>query len=240
MPVKAPGRSALKQNNVITSYFGRDHLSPQPVNGNGNEAPTSVSPHRIISQSCSKPAGKHEVNSPARLLTDYFPTRRSQRRNKQQQQAERQADTRRRLASHSDTDLQVRAFGEKGRGVVTTRRFCRGELVVEYAGQLLDCAEARQRESAYSSQPSTGCYMYYFSWAGRSWCVDATAESGRLGRLVNHSRALANLRTRVLEVASRPRLVLEARRDIEAGEELLYDYGDRSKQSLLHHPWLAS
>eukprot|EP01137_Pigoraptor_chileana_P027473 Opistho-2@10118 len=37
----------------------------------------------------------------------------------------------------------------------------------------------------------------------------------------------------------RPHIILVAGRDIRAGEELAYDYGDRSKESLLSHPWLA-
>ena len=37
----------------------------------------------------------------------------------------------------------------------------------------------------------------------------------------------------------RPRLILVAKHDIEPGTELLYDYGDRSKESLAVHPWLA-
>jgi histone-lysine N-methyltransferase SETD8 len=36
-----------------------------------------------------------------------------------------------------------------------------------------------------------------------------------------------------------PRLILVAKHDIEPGTELLYDYGDRSKESLAAHPWLA-
>lgn len=40
-------------------------------------------------------------------------------------------------------------------------------------------------------------------------------------------------------VGDTPRLILVAKQDIEAGAELLYDYGDRSKESLKAHPWLA-
>ena len=69
--------------------------------------------------------------------------------------------------------------------------------------------------------------------------IDATAESGRLGRLVNHSRVKPNLQTKVVIVNDIPRLILVAKKDIEPGTELLYDYGDRSKESLLCHPWLA-
>jgi len=70
--------------------------------------------------------------------------------------------------------------------------------------------------------------------------VDATAESGLLGRLVNHSRLKFNCCTRVVELDDRPRLILVASRDISIGDELLYDYGDRSKESLEAYPWLAS
>ena len=35
-----------------------------------------------------------------------------------------------------------------------------------------------------------------------------------------------------------PRLILVASRDVKAGEELLYDYGERSKVAIESHPWL--
>lgn len=69
--------------------------------------------------------------------------------------------------------------------------------------------------------------------------IDATAETGRLGRLVNHSRN-GNLITRTVSVDNKPRLILVAKETILAGTEVTYDYGDRSKESLKHHPWLAS
>lgn len=68
--------------------------------------------------------------------------------------------------------------------------------------------------------------------------IDATEETGKLGRLVNHSRN-GNLITRTIMVDKQPRLALLAKTDIKKGTELLYDYGDRSKEALEHHPWLA-
>jgi len=68
--------------------------------------------------------------------------------------------------------------------------------------------------------------------------VDATKETDRLGRLINHSRN-GNLITKVVQVKSIPRLILVAKRDIDVSEELTYDYGDRSREALRHHPWLA-
>ena len=40
-------------------------------------------------------------------------------------------------------------------------------------------------------------------------------------------------------VKEEPRLILIAKTEVGDGEELLYDYGDRSKESLKAHPWLA-
>jgi histone-lysine N-methyltransferase SETD8 len=71
------------------------------------------------------------------------------------------------------------------------------------------------------------------------YSVDATAESGRLGRLVNHSRS-GNLITKTVCIVNQPHLVLIAKEDIPPGEEVMYDYGDRSKESIRYHPWLAA
>lgn len=116
----------------------------------------------------------------------------------------------------------------------------KGDFVIEYAGDLIEgVAAAKGREEKYAKDSSKGCYMYYFKHGDKSYCIDATAESGRLGRLVNHSRVKPNLQTKVVIVNDIPRLILVAKKDIEPGTELLYDYGDRSKESLLCHPWLV-
>ena len=70
--------------------------------------------------------------------------------------------------------------------------------------------------------------------------VDATQDNGRFGRLLNHSKTAANVVTKLYEVDSQPYLGLIAARDIQPGEELQYDYGERSSEALLSHPWLAS
>jgi len=70
--------------------------------------------------------------------------------------------------------------------------------------------------------------------------VDATSEDGTLGRLINHSRTFANLRSQGIEVDETPHLIFYATRDIKPEEELLYDYGDRSTASLRVHPWLKA
>lgn len=67
--------------------------------------------------------------------------------------------------------------------------------------------------------------------------VDATKETDRLGRLINHSKN-GNLRTKLHEINGTPHLIFLASRDIKVDEELLYDYGDHSKEAIAAHPWL--
>ena len=55
-------------------------------------------------------------------------------------------------------------FEGKGRGVVATRQFSRGEFVVEYAGELITMEQAKEREQIYAQDQNTGCYMYYFKY----------------------------------------------------------------------------
>lgn len=143
------------------------------------------------------------------------------------------------IRSEKAEGLKIKDFGTKGRGIETIATFSKDEFVIEYIGTLLDLKTAKAKEGMYSHDPSKGCYSYYFNHGGRPWCIDATEDSKYMGRLLNHSRKTPNLVTKTVELDSKPHLVLLAKRDIKIGEELLYDYGDRSKESLEHHPWLA-
>ena len=70
--------------------------------------------------------------------------------------------------------------------------------------------------------------------------IDATNEPDeRLGKMLNHSRLHANCKPRVIVVGGKPTIVMIAARDIAVGDELLFDYGDRAKDSLERCPWLA-
>ena len=67
---------------------------------------------------------------------------------------------------------------------------------------------------------------------GVSWYVDAIGEDGSFGRLINHSNnpSKINLHPVQHKVDGKFKaLLLVAKRDILAGEELWYDYGDRDK-----------
>ena len=116
--------------------------------------------------------------------------------------------------------LEIRHVPSKGRGVFSTRCFSKviftlfyprfrqnhntvfqGEYVVEYSGDLIDVLEAKSRDEKYSKDTNRyGSYMYYFHHRGTKWCIDATIETGKYGRLLNHSCKTPNCATKVLEV----------------------------------------
>ena len=104
-------------------------------------------------------------------------------------------------------------------------------------GTSLKLPMPRSGRLLYAQDPSTGCYMYYFQYLSKTYCVDATQETNHLGRLISHSKC-GNCQTKLHDIDGVPSLILIASRDIAAGEELLYDYGDRSKASIEAYPWL--
>ncbi|XP_043096826.1 lysine methyltransferase 5Ab isoform X2 [Puntigrus tetrazona] len=180
---------------------------------------------------------KNKESEPNRKVTDYFPVRRSCRKSKAELKCEEQQHLDDLIKNNVEEGLKVKSIDGKGRGVFTDRAFQKDQFVVEYHGELLEIADAKARESQYSQDPATGCYMYYFRYHDKTYCVDATKETGRLGRLINHSKN-GNLRTKLHEIHGTPHLIFLASRDLRVDEELLYDYGDRSKEAIAAHPWL--
>ncbi|XP_076587768.1 lysine methyltransferase 5Ab [Chaetodon auriga] len=202
-------------------------------------ADSKVSASKSRSRSGRKLGAKKTENKAPqnRKVTDYYPIRRSNRKTKAELKNEEHRHIDDVIKNGIEEGMQVKHIEGKGRGVFAVKDFKKGEFVVEYHGDLLELAEAKIREAEYAQDPQTGCYMYYFQYQSKTYCVDATKETSRLGRLINHSKT-GNCQTRLHPIDGTPHLILVASRDIAAEEELLYDYGDRSKASLLAHPWL--
>lgn len=173
-----------------------------------------------------------------RKITDYFQIRKSTRKCKSDLEKEKNAHIERCIKLHHEEDLEIRQIEHKGRGIFATRSFEKGEFVCEYAGEIISYQLAKEREQKYARDETIGCYMYFFEHKSKSYCIDATAETSRLGRLLNHSKLGGNCYTKLFEVNSKPHLILCASKDIRTGQELTYDYGDRNKVSLESHPWL--
>ena len=71
--------------------------------------------------------------------------------------------------SHLFSFSKVEDIQNKGRGVVATKPFRRGDFVVEYAGDRIDLKDAKEREANYSKKSDIGCYMYYFTFKNRHY-----------------------------------------------------------------------
>ena len=104
-----------------------------------------------------------------------------------------------RTRNDDDLDLEVVEIEGKGRGVIARGNFTKGEPVVEYKGQLITDKEGKKRMRKLS--PNVANLMFSETYTGsrcsQSFCVDATKDSGRFGRLVNHSYKSPNTQIKV-------------------------------------------
>ncbi|XP_076843280.1 lysine methyltransferase 5Ab [Brachyhypopomus gauderio] len=225
---KSDGQASSFGPNGTVVVLGED--GPACATSNKSE-PRNHSKHRTQKKAESKNLQQN------RKVTDYYPIRRSSRKSKAELKCEEQQRIDDLITSNVEDGLKVRYVEGKGRGVFADREFHKGQFVVEYHGDLLEMDDAKNREAQYAQDPTKGCYMYYFRYLNNNYCVDATKESDRLGRLINHSKN-GNCQTKVHNIKDVPHLILVASRDIKVEEELLYDYGDRSKEALAAHPWL--
>ncbi|KRY74193.1 N-lysine methyltransferase SETD8-A [Trichinella pseudospiralis] len=244
--------SSVQQDDEIASMSssagGDGCLNANFKNGNNNKqlklknggASTSKnilngSSKNVASKKKKLPKVKRTKANPAKngcngntIITDYFQLRKSSRRTVAEIKAEQIRKFTDAVVYACEDDLEVREFPIKGRGVIAKRKFAHEEFVVEYRGELIESAEAQRREERYQKNSRIGCYI-----------LDATRESVHKGRLLNHSAKGSNLKSKILEVNNRPHVIFLAKRDIEAGEELLYDYGDRRKNAVEANPWLV-
>lgn len=119
--------------------------------------------------------------------------------------------------------LAVKVRQDNQRGVFAKVPLKKGQYVCEYAGDLINKEEAKQREEEYR-QNDEGCYIMNVE----DMAIDATRSFDRYGRYINHARKNTNVKLfRALVVNGRKRVAIMATRDISQGEELLYDYGIR-------------
>lgn len=215
-------------------------LSHTPLHANNGSAlhgrPRRGARAKVIGKKPTRRMGGGK-NSQNRKVTDFYPIRRSSRKSKTELQCEEKKLIDDLITNGIEDGMEVQYIEGKGRAVFATRCFQKGDYVVEYHGDLLQITDAKKREAEYAQNPATGCYMYYFQYLCKTYCVDATKETGRMGRLINHSKN-GNCQTKLHDINGVPHLILVASRDIDKGEELLYDYGDRSKASIAAHPWL--
>ena len=103
-------------------------------------------------------------------------------------------------------------------GVFTDEPIVQGTQVLEYRGEEIGLQVGERRQEMYERN---GEIDYLFR-VDDQLIVDAT-RMGSLARFVNHSCA-PNCVSKIVPHAGRKKIVLYTKRDIEAGEELSYDY----------------
>ncbi|EFN68384.1 Histone-lysine N-methyltransferase trithorax, partial [Camponotus floridanus] len=105
-----------------------------------------------------------------------------------------------------------------GRGLFCLRDIEAGEMVIEYAGEVIRSSLTDKREKYYDSK-NIGCYMFKID---DHLVVDATMK-GNAARFINHS-CEPNCYSRVVDILGKKHILIFALRRIIQGEELTYDY----------------
>ena len=95
-----------------------------------------------------------------------------------------------------------------GLGLFATDGFKTGEFVIEYTGKKIPTKEADDLNTRYLFE------------VDKHWTIDGSVRSN-IARYINHS-CFPNCESDVEE----GRIIIRALRDIEAGEELSFDYGE--------------
>ena len=120
-------------------------------------------------------------------------------------------------APASDTGgrrIQVRRSGVHGKGVFAVQPISKGELIIEYKGEIIPWDEALRRHPRDPSQPN---HTFYFHLEGGD-VIDG-GVAGNAARWINHA-CEPNCEA---EEDGR-RIFIKALRKIKPGEELFFDY----------------
>lgn len=104
-------------------------------------------------------------------------------------------------------------------GLFAMERISKGDMVIEYVGEIIRAQVADKREKAYERQGIGSSYLFRID---EDLVVDAT-KKGNLGRLINHS-CDPNCNARIITINGEKKIVIYAKQDIELGDEITYDY----------------
>jgi SET domain-containing protein len=111
--------------------------------------------------------------------------------------------------------IQVRRSGVHGKGVFALQDIADGETLIEYVGEVISWDEAQDRHPHDPNDPN---HTFYFH-VNEDKVIDALF-GGNSSRWINHS---CDPNCEADE--ENDRIFIKAIRNIQAGEELNYDYG---------------
>ncbi|KAK4239061.1 hypothetical protein C8A03DRAFT_14526 [Achaetomium macrosporum] len=114
-----------------------------------------------------------------------------------------------------------------GYGLFAAEDIAQDEFVIEYTGELISHDEGVRRENRRGDvfdEENKISYLFTLLEQEGIW-VDA-AIYGNLSRYINHASDNCNIMPRIMYVNHEFRIKFSALRDIKAGEELFFNYGD--------------
>jgi SET domain-containing protein len=119
------------------------------------------------------------------------------------------------ISPSSNRRIQTRRSGVHGKGVFAVQDIAEGETLMEYVGEVISWPEAQARHPHNPADPN---HTFYFH-IDENHVIDALF-GGNSSRWINHACAPN------CEAEERNgRIFIKALRNINAGEELNYDYG---------------
>lgn len=147
---------------------------------------------------------------------------------KKRKSAEKVSDAERKLAKLKKRGrskwVEVRGSVIHGRGVYAARDIPDETQVIEYVGELIDKEESETRAWAQMAKAEEeGDAAVYIFTLNERYDLDGSVE-WNTARLINHS-CEPNCEAFTEESEKGDRIFIYALRDIEAGEELSFDYG---------------
>lgn len=116
-------------------------------------------------------------------------------------------------------DVSVIKTEKKGFGLRANIDIAANTFLYEYVGEVIDEGKFRQRMVKYDQE---GIKHFYFMSLGKNEFIDATKKGG-LARFCNHS-CNPNCFIDKWVVGEKLRMGIFSKRDVKAGEELVFDY----------------
>lgn len=107
----------------------------------------------------------------------------------------------------------------RGKGVRTEELINKHQFIVEYVGEVICREEMVKRMNDYNE---VGMNHHYIMALGSGLYIDAT-KMGNVARFINHSCS-PNCEVEFWDVNNRECVGIFAKREIQQGEELTYDY----------------
>ena len=129
------------------------------------------------------------------------------------------------------SNVNIKIVEERGRSGFAAKAFKAGDFVCQYGGTVRrkpkggnDWGDER------NASLGLGCYCLDAAHNGQTYVFDATASINDPGRYINHARKNCNLTLMPAVMIGEPpnsqlKIGFVAKRDIEAGEELFWNYG---------------